>query len=215
MKICDAMLPVICSSVLGQTRLQTLYGDDEYKDKDNYKRKDKETSSKENVLILYTGLNSLKSLMAHDTNCPIEEKYRRSSKTNVLMYIGFRALWLMIPTKTKCLKDTTYAISSKSRGSKDIKYDIQTRPEFILADLILELAFLLSVSYNCFKMTQTFIKCLRHLTDICQIKSFLWRIFVLYFQACSFDSPRQEIGAEEGGERSKRELRKKRTSLFC
>ena len=51
-------------------------------------------------------------------------------------------------TKTKCIEDPTYAIFSKSRQFKDITYD-QTRPdqdreEFNLADLILELAFLLS-----------------------------------------------------------------------
>ena len=48
-------------------------------------------------------------------------------------------------TKTKCIEDPTYAIFSKSRELKDIKYD-QTRPrreESNLADLILELAFLL------------------------------------------------------------------------
>ena len=45
-------------------------------------------------------------------------------------------------TKPKYLKDPTYAIFLKSRRSKDIKYDIQTKPDFNLADLIIELAFL-------------------------------------------------------------------------
>jgi len=59
-------------------------------------------------------------------------------------------------TKTKCIEDTTYAIFSKSREFKDIKFhhfitSSQTRPgqdrsektreDFDLADLILELAF--------------------------------------------------------------------------
>ena len=43
---------------------------------------------------------------------------------------------VMTKTKTKCIKDPTYAIFLKSRGSKDIKYDIQTRPDqCTLADL--------------------------------------------------------------------------------
>ena len=46
--------------------------------------------------------------------------------------MGFHALWFMIPTKTKtrtrtkCLKDPTYAIFLKSKGSKDIKYPYQS-----------------------------------------------------------------------------------------
>ena len=56
----------------------------------------------------------------------------------------------MTKTNTKCTEHPTYAIFSKSRQFKDINYD-QTRPdqtrqereEFNLADLILELAFLL------------------------------------------------------------------------
>ena len=46
-------------------------------------------------------------------------------------------------TKTECSKDPTYAMFLKSRGFKDIRPHldrIQTR-DFILADLILELAF--------------------------------------------------------------------------
>ena len=55
-------------------------------------------------------------------------------------------------TNTKCIEDPTYAIFSKSREFKDIKYDQdktdqdrpgQRREESNLADLILELAFLL------------------------------------------------------------------------
>ena len=58
----------------------------------------------------------------------------------------------MTKTKTKCIEDPRYAIFSKSKEFKDIKYD-QTRPdqdrsgqrreESNLADLILELTFLL------------------------------------------------------------------------
>ena len=48
-------------------------------------------------------------------------------------------------TKTKRTEDPTYAIFLKSREFKDIKYDQdrpgQTREDFDLADLILELAF--------------------------------------------------------------------------
>ena len=58
-------------------------------------------------------------------------------------------------TKKKCLKDPTYAIFLESRGLKNFKYYIlssqpvnfvgqpdQTREDFNLANLILELAFL-------------------------------------------------------------------------
>lgn len=48
---------------------------------------------------------------------------------------------MMTKTKAKCLKDPTSAIFSKSIGFKDINYDIQTRPDFNLSKLILELAF--------------------------------------------------------------------------
>ena len=48
---------------------------------------------------------------------------------------------VMTRTKAKCIEDPTYAIFLKSRQFKDIKYD-QTRTDFNLADLVLELAFL-------------------------------------------------------------------------
>ena len=47
----------------------------------------------------------------------------------------------MTNTNTKCTQHPTYAIFLKSRQFKDIKYD-QTRTDFNLADLVLELAFL-------------------------------------------------------------------------
>ena len=48
---------------------------------------------------------------------------------------------VMTRPKAKCIEDPTYAIFLKSRQFKDIKYD-QTRTDFNLADLVLELAFL-------------------------------------------------------------------------